>query len=39
MFSFQQNLLCNTAIDNPTGKSKDVVIDGILQYLDTDTIW
>lgn len=30
--------LCNTAIDNPTRRSRDVVIAGILEYLDTDTI-
>ena len=34
-----QTKLCNTAIDNPTHRSKDTVIDGILEYLETDTIW
>merc|ERR1712025_542586 len=30
--------LCNTAIDNPTHRDKDTVVDGILEYLETDTI-
>ncbi|KAI0241392.1 ATP synthase mitochondrial F1 complex assembly factor 2 [Lamellibrachia satsuma] len=30
--------LCNTVIDNPTHRSDDTVINGILEFLDTDTI-
>ncbi len=30
--------LCCTSIDNPTGRSRDTVIQGILEFLDTDTI-
>ncbi|ELU12261.1 hypothetical protein CAPTEDRAFT_114697 [Capitella teleta] len=30
--------LANTAIDNPTHRTRDQVINGILEYLDTDTL-
>ena len=30
--------LCNTAIDNPTKATKYELVDGILHFLDTDTI-
>ncbi|KAK2181659.1 hypothetical protein NP493_386g04016 [Ridgeia piscesae] len=30
--------LCNTVIDNPTHRSEDAIISGILEFLDTDTI-
>ncbi|XP_022092573.1 ATP synthase mitochondrial F1 complex assembly factor 2-like [Acanthaster planci] len=30
--------LCNTAIDNPSGRNKEQVVRAILHFLDTDTI-
>ncbi|CAH1795401.1 unnamed protein product, partial [Owenia fusiformis] len=30
--------LCNTAQDNPTKRSREVVVGGMLEYLNTDTI-
>ncbi|XP_074648058.1 ATP synthase mitochondrial F1 complex assembly factor 2-like [Tubulanus polymorphus] len=30
--------LCNMAIDNPTKRTKETVVDGILSYLETDTL-
>ena len=30
--------LCNLCIDNPTGATKEVLVDSILNYLDTDTV-
>ncbi|PIK54925.1 putative ATP synthase mitochondrial F1 complex assembly factor 2-like [Apostichopus japonicus] len=30
--------LCNTAIDNPTERSKETVIQSVLQFLETDTL-
>ena len=34
-----QTSLCNTVIDNPTHRDNDTIIDGILEFLHTDTIW
>merc|ERR1712004_19385 len=31
-------LLCNTAIDNPTQRDKGTVADGMLEFLETDTV-
>lgn len=39
LFSLLQNTLCNTALDNPTFRSKDQMITAALKYLETDTIW
>ena len=38
-YHFSQTALCNTVIDQPTNRTKDVVIEHILGSLATDTIW
>lgn len=30
--------LCNTAIENPTGRSKETVIQSVMHFLETDTL-
>uniref|UniRef100_A0A4W5LW46 ATP synthase mitochondrial F1 complex assembly factor 2 n=1 Tax=Hucho hucho TaxID=62062 RepID=A0A4W5LW46_9TELE len=37
-FSMHMTTLCNTALDNPTFRSKDQMITAALKYLETDTI-
>lgn len=34
-----QTRLSNTAIDNPTMRTKETIINSVLEYLATDTIW
>ncbi|XP_033108655.1 ATP synthase mitochondrial F1 complex assembly factor 2-like isoform X2 [Anneissia japonica] len=36
--TMQLTTLCNAALDNPTGRSKQQVITSILHFLDTDTV-
>lgn len=36
---FLQTTLCNTALDNPTQRNKDQMINAALKFLETDTIW
>ncbi|XP_071964002.1 ATP synthase mitochondrial F1 complex assembly factor 2-like [Antedon mediterranea] len=36
--TMQMTTLCNTALDNPTGRNKEQVITSILHFLDTDTV-
>lgn len=36
---FPQTTLCNTALDNPTQRSKEQMITAALKFLETDTIW
>ncbi|XP_014035180.1 ATP synthase mitochondrial F1 complex assembly factor 2 isoform X2 [Salmo salar] len=38
-YSMHMNTLCNTALDNPTFRSKDQMITAALKYLETDTVW
>ncbi|XP_029540937.1 ATP synthase mitochondrial F1 complex assembly factor 2-like isoform X2 [Oncorhynchus nerka] len=37
-YSMHMTTLCNTALDNPTFRSKDQMITAALKYLETDTI-
>ncbi|XP_014064254.1 ATP synthase mitochondrial F1 complex assembly factor 2 isoform X1 [Salmo salar] len=37
-YSMHMTTLCNTALDNPTFRSKDQIITAALKYLETDTI-
>ncbi|XP_018424804.1 PREDICTED: ATP synthase mitochondrial F1 complex assembly factor 2 [Nanorana parkeri] len=37
-FTMHLTTLCNTALDNPTQKSKEQLIAAALKFLDTDTI-
>jgi len=34
-----QTSLANTAIDNPMGRTKQTLVNSILEFLDTDTVW
>lgn len=34
-----QTTLCNTALDNPTQRNKDQMINAALKFLETDTVW
>lgn len=36
---FLQTTLCNTALDNPTQRNKEQMINSALKFLETDTIW
>ncbi|KAI5623166.1 ATP synthase mitochondrial F1 complex assembly factor 2 [Silurus asotus] len=37
-YTMHLTTLCNTALDNPTQRSKDQMISAALKFLDTDTI-
>ncbi|XP_044160663.1 ATP synthase mitochondrial F1 complex assembly factor 2 [Bufo gargarizans] len=37
-FTMHLTTLCNTALDNPTQKSKEALIAASLKFLDTDTV-
>ncbi|XP_062859236.1 ATP synthase mitochondrial F1 complex assembly factor 2 isoform X2 [Trichomycterus rosablanca] len=37
-YTMHLTTLCNTALDNPTQRSKDQMISAALKYLETDTI-
>ena len=37
-FKSLQTSLCNTAIDNPTQKSRENLTKNIIHYLETDTV-
>lgn len=34
-----QTTLCNTALDNPTQRTTDQMINAALKFLETDTVW
>jgi len=34
-----QTSLSNTAIDNPMSRTKQTLVNSIIEFLDTDTIW
>jgi len=34
-----QTSLANTAIDNPMRRTKQTLVNSILEFLDTDTVW
>ncbi|XP_069590782.1 ATP synthase mitochondrial F1 complex assembly factor 2 isoform X2 [Ranitomeya imitator] len=38
-FTMHLTTLCNTALDNPTHRSKEQLIAASLKFLDTDTVW
>ncbi|XP_033907637.3 ATP synthase mitochondrial F1 complex assembly factor 2-like isoform X1 [Acipenser ruthenus] len=37
-YAMHMTTLCNTALDNPTQRNKDQMIEASLKYLETDTI-
>ncbi|XP_055507368.1 ATP synthase mitochondrial F1 complex assembly factor 2 isoform X2 [Leucoraja erinacea] len=38
-FTMHLTNLCNTALDNPTHRTKEQLIRSALKFLDTDTVW
>lgn len=38
-FHYLQTALCNTAIDNPSRRSQEDIVSGIIHFLETDTLW
>lgn len=39
LIHFLQTTLCNTALDNPTQRNKDQMINAALKFIETDTVW
>jgi len=38
-YIYVQTSLSNTAIDNPMARTKQTLVNSIIEFLDTDTVW